>query len=489
MLTVNRTYNFALYKKYISDIINLIGPGVIVSVAQIDNGNIAASTTSGALFEYNPLFIVVLSNVFALIFQMLSCKLGVVTGKDLCRLCKEKFHPKIANLIFVLIELSIISGDLSQLIGSAVAMNILFKIPTNIGLVLTIIDCFLVLIFYNNNSLKGVRIFEVLVTILVIATMGLFGIELLQIQISDKMQVLKGLIPHVSDYKNSSFLYSQASIIGSNVMPINLIIGSYVNQVRLRNFDVLKFGKYIPNKPTLHAVKKTLKGSLVELSIALLVAGIFVNGAIVILSGTLFYNNPEAVDADLKGIYLMLCDLVSDFAGTIFAVAILFAGQSASWVGVAASEIVLLGFLDLTVDPWVSKVFTRLLALIPCLIVGVFFGDKGINTVLNFSQVLLSLILPFVAIPLIMFTSDREIMKVDKLHELEVEQGQEQEIVSPDESENTRLLNREDNVSDEESSNSEEIYFENSNLLNVVSWSVCILITCLNTFMIVTMLF
>ena len=489
MPAVNRAYSFASYKKYISDIINLVGPGVIVSVSQIDNGNIAASTTSGALFQYNPLFIVVLSNVFALIFQMLSCKLGVVTGKDLCRLCKEKFHPKIANLIFVLIELSIISGDLSQLIGSAAAMNILFKIPTNIGLILTIVDCFLVLIFYNNNSLKGVRIFEVLVTILVFATMALFGMELLQIHISDKMQVWKGLIPQISDYKNSTFLYSQASIIGSNVMPINLIIGSYVNQVRLRNFDLLRFGNYIPNKPTLHAVKKTLNGSLIELTIALLAAGIFVNGAIVILSGTLFYNNPGAVDADLKGIYTMFCDLVSDFAGTIFAIAILFAGQSASWVGVAASEIVLLGFLDLTVDPWISKIFTRLLALVPCLIVSVFFGDKGINTVLNFSQVLLSLILPFVAVPLIIFTSDREIMKVDKMHELEVEQGQEQDGSVVNEGENTRLLNRDGHTPDKDFANGEGIYFENSKLLNIVSWSVCILITCLNTFMIISMLF
>ncbi|CAI8494488.1 unnamed protein product [Hanseniaspora opuntiae] len=479
MVNINRSYNFSAYKKYIADLINLIGPGVIVSVAQIDNGNIAASTTAGALFQYNPLFIVVLSNIFALIFQMLSCKLGVVTGKDLCKLCKEKFHPKISKLIFVLIELSIISGDLSQLIGSAVAMNILFKISTNIGLVLTIVDCFLVLIFYNNNSLKGVRIFEILVTILVIATMSLFGIELLQIHISDKFKIVKGLFPHINDYKESSFLYTQATIIGSNVMPINLIIGSYVNQVRLRNFDVIKFGKYIPNKPTLHAVNKTLKNSLIELSIALLVAGIFVNGAIVILSGTLFYNNPQAADADLKGIYLMLCDLVSQFAGTIFAVAILFAGQSASWVGVAASEIVLLGFLDLTIDPWVTKVFTRLLALIPCLIVGLCFGDKGINTVLNLSQVLLALILPFVAIPLIIFTSDKDIMNVDLMHELEIEQGQEQE------DENSRLLSNEQSTTNKD----DGYHFENGKLVSIVSWAICVLITGLNAFMIISLLF
>ncbi|OBA27730.1 natural resistance-associated macrophage protein [Hanseniaspora valbyensis NRRL Y-1626] len=482
MLTANRITSFSSYTKYISDIINLIGPGVIVSVAQIDNGNIATSTTSGALFKYNPLFIVILSNIFALIFQILSCKLGVVTGKDLCKLCKEKINPKLSKVIFVLVELSIVSGDLSQLIGSAVAMNILFKIPTNIGLALTVVDCFLVLIFYNNNSLKGVRIFEILVTLLVGATMLLFGIELKQIHIGDKLEVLKGTIPHFKDYKNSKFLYSQASIVGSNVMPINLIIGSYVTQARLKNFDVVKYGRCILNKPSLYAVKATLSGSIIELAIALLIAGIFVNGAIVVISGTLFYNNPNAVDADLKGIYLMLCQLVSKFAGKIFAVAILFAGQSASWVGVAASEIVLLGFMDLTVDPWVSKIITRLVALIPCLIIGIFFGDKGINAVLNFSQVLLALILPFVVIPLIMFTNDKEIMNVDKLHELEIEQGQEQD----NNDENERLLgpsSNQEGSKDDEINGEGKIYFNNGNFLKWSSWSICFLITGLNIVM------
>lgn len=484
MLTAIRITSLRSYKKYIADVINLIGPGVIVSVAQIDNGNIATSTSSGALFKYNPLFIVILSNVFALIFQILSCKLGVVTGKDLCKLCKEKFNPKVSYLIFILIELSIISGDLSQLIGSAVAMNILFKIPTNIGLALTVVDCFLVLAFYNNNSLKGVRLFEVLVTVLVVATMALFGIELKQISIEDKWEVVKGTIPHVRDYANSSFLYSQASIIGSNVMPINLIIGSYVTQTRLKNFDIVKYGRYILNKPSLFAVKSTLSGAIVELAIALLLAGIFVNGAIVVLSGTLFYNNPEAVDADLKGIYLMLCDLVSKFAGQVFAVAILFAGQSASWVGVAASEIVLLGFMDFTIDPWVSKIITRLIALIPCLIIGISFGDRGINAVLNFSQVLLALILPFVVIPLIMFTNDKEIMKVDRLHELELERGQQQEEYN----ENSRLLesSQQQNASPKEDDSN--IYFHNGQFLKWISWVICFLITGLNIFMIGSLL-
>ncbi|XBW34648.1 hypothetical protein QEN19_000215 [Hanseniaspora menglaensis] len=486
MLTAQKITSFKSYKKYISDILNLIGPGVIVSVAQIDNGNIATSTSSGALFKYNPLFIVILSNIFALVFQILSCKLGVVTGKDLCKLCKERLSPKVANIIFVLIELSIISGDLSQLIGSAVAMNILFKIPTNIGLALTVVDCFLVLIFYNNNSLKGVRIFEVLVTLLVVATMFLFGIELKQIHIEDKLEVLKGIIPHFKDYTKSSFLYSQASIVGSNVMPINLIIGSYVTQARLKNFDVKKYGRYILNNPSLYAVKSTLSGSIIELAIALLVAGIFVNGAIVVLSGTLFYNNPDAFDADLKGIYLMLCDLVSKFAGQIFAIAILFAGQSASWVGVAASEIVLLGFLDLTIDPWVSKIITRLIALIPCLIIGITFGDKGINAVLNFSQVLLALILPFVVIPLILFTNNKEIMNVDMMHELEIEQGQEQNV----DDENQRLLELPlDQTSTTVSLNEEKIYFHNGNFLKWSSWIICFFITGLNIFMICSIIF
>ncbi|ODQ65761.1 natural resistance-associated macrophage protein [Nadsonia fulvescens var. elongata DSM 6958] len=400
-----------------------IGPGLMVSVAYMDPGNYSTSVSGGAAYEYKLLFVIFMSNIFAVFLQIFCIKLGSVTGMDLAQCCREYLPPWLNLLVYVMTEFAIIATDLAEVVGTAISLNILFNVPLFMGVLLTIVDVLVILMAYRpNGPLKLFRYFEYFVSFLVVLVVICLAIELAYVKHLDTIAILKGFLPS-KELLETDGVYLACGILGATVMPHSLYLGSGLVQPRLRDYDI-KHGYFeqpskelednVVYKPSIHAIRSSLSYSIAELIISLFTVAVFVNGAILIVAGASLHNQPEAMDADLFSIYEMLRDILSPIAGTVFALALLFSGQSAGVVCTLSGQMVSEGFLHWSIKPWLRRLITRGIAIVPCLFVAIFVGRKGLADVLNASQVVLSLLLPFCCAPLLYFTSSKKIMKVER---------------------------------------------------------------------------
>lgn len=406
-----------------------LGPGMMVSVLFIDPGNYSALVAGGSVLQYKLLFIIAVANVLAAFLQVLCTKLGCVTGLNLAQNCRKHLPPRLNLAVYVMAELAIIATDLAEVVGTAIALNILFGIPLSAGVIVTILDVMLVLYFYKpKGPLFVVRLFEGGVAILVVATVVCFAIELAKASdLINAKEVALGFLPHHQVFRDDG-LYLLLAVLGATVMPHSLYLGSGVVQPRLKEYDI-KHGNYAQEpdadeevdddgyRPSLAAVQHTMNYAVAELMVSLFTVALFVNAAILILAGALLYSPSSAPPdahqlADLFSIYELLRDHLSPSAGKVFALALLFSGQLAGIVVTLSGQMISEGFLSWSILPVVRRLVTRLLAVLPCLLLTSLAGRRGLANVLNVLQVALSLLLPFVSAPLVWFVCRRDIMHV-----------------------------------------------------------------------------
>ena len=365
------------------------GPGFLVAVGYMDPGNWATDLAGGAQFGYILLSVIMISNLMAILLQHLSLKLGIVSGRDLAQACRDNYSKRFSIFLWILCEIAIAACDLAEVIGSAVALNLLFKIPLVVGVILTASDVLIVLYLQN----KGFRYIEALVVTLI----GVIGIGFLyELIVSNPamMEVLGGFIPSPQVITNPSMLYIAIGILGATVMPHNLYLHSSIVQTR----------KYTRNN---EGKKMAIKFATIDSTFALTLA-LFINAAILILSAAVFHGSGHQDVADIKDAYMLLSPLLgAPLASILFAVSLLASGQNATLTGTMAGQIVMEGFLNIRLRPWVRRLLTRLVAIIPAVIVAGFYGERGIGSLLILSQVILSLQLSFAVVPLIIFTSSR----------------------------------------------------------------------------------
>lgn len=413
-----RTGFLALIKRYAK----FIGPGFMISVAYIDPGNYSTGIVAGATYRYKLLFAGFMSNVFAIFLQSLCIKLGSISGLNLAEACRSFLPTWLNYFLYVLAELAIIATDLAEVIGTAIAINLLIpKIPLVVGCALSIIDVLLILLFYNpNGSMKGLRAFEFFVTCLVLGVVICFCLQLSLIKDSSVGEIFRGFLPS-KELTEPQGLYQACGILGATVMPHSLYLGSGLVQPRLQEHDVNNgiisapidpdSGTKERYKPSIHAIRACLKIFVIELTISLLFFALFVNSAILITAGASLYGTPIG-EADLFGIHRLLSTSLSPAAGTIFALALLLSGVSAGIVGTISGQMVSEGALNWTIRPWLRRLITRTISIAPSIFVAAAVGRKGLNDVLNASQVVLSVVLPFITAPLILFTCRDRYMTV-----------------------------------------------------------------------------
>ncbi|KAF1977470.1 natural resistance-associated macrophage protein [Bimuria novae-zelandiae CBS 107.79] len=408
-----------------------VGPGFMVAVAYIDPGNYATDVAAGASFRFKLLFIVLMSNIFAIFLQSLCIKLGTVTGMDLAENCKAHLPPWLNYVLYFFAESAIIATDIAEVIGTAIALNILIKVPLVAGCAISIVDVLIILVFYRpSGSMRALRAFEIFVMFLVLGVVICFCFELSKIK-APVGDVFHGYVPS-STLIQSQALYQACGILGATVMPHSLYLGSGIVQPRLREFDNAQaqqaasntsnveidipdsssIGSDVKYRPSLAAIQACMSYSIVELAVSLFTFALFVNSAILIVAGASLYDHPEADGADLFSIHALLSSSIAPVAGTLFALALLLSGTSAGIVCTIAGQIVSEGQLNWSLKPWLRRLITRSISITPSIIIAAAVGREGLGRALEGSQVALSVILPFVSAPLIWFTCRGKYMKV-----------------------------------------------------------------------------
>lgn len=370
-------------------ILAFFGPAYMISVGYMDPGNWATDIAGGSQFGYSLLWVLLMSNMMALLLQSLSARLGIVTQRDLAQASRETYSPFINYILYFLAEIAIAACDLAEVLGMAIGLNLLFDIPLIQGVIITVVDTFLLLFLIN----KGIRKMEAFIIALV-AIIGIsfvFQMIFAQPQMSN---ILSGFIPSLP---NSDALYIAIGIIGATVMPHNLYLHSSL--VQTRKFDRTENG-----------IKQALKYNFIDSTIALNMA-FFVNAAILILAAATFYQNGLYEISEIQDAHRMMEPLLGKWAPILFAIALIAAGQSSTITGTLAGQIIMEGYLNLRIQPWVRRIITRLIAIVPAVVVIVVFGESVTGKLLIFSQVVLSLQLGFAIIPLIHFVTDKSKMK------------------------------------------------------------------------------
>lgn len=415
--------------KRITDVLvkyaRFIGPGFLVSVSYIDPGNYATDVGAGASTKYAHLFIVLLSNLFAIFLQSLCIKLGTVTGLDLAENCRRHLPRWMVYILYVLSEGAIIATDVAEVIGTAIALNLLLRIPLVAGCAISMVDVFILLIFYTpEGTMTRLRVFEYFVVFLVLGVVVCFCIQLSYVRNTSTGEVFRGYLPSAAVVEGNG-IYLSCGIIGATVMPHSIFLGSGIVQPRLKHFDEQNSSSVVQSRayaqsqdltqkyrPTIKAIQSCLKYSIVELIVSLFTFALFVNSAILIVAGSSLYDNPKAPSADLFGIHDLLVRTIAPAAGVLFALALLLSGTSAGLVCTMAGQMVSEGMLCWKIRPWVRRLVTRSISIIPSIIIAGAVGRKGLNQTLNASQVALSVALPFVTAPLLWFTCKSSIMTV-----------------------------------------------------------------------------
>jgi len=334
----------------------------------------------------------------------LACKLGSVTGKDLAQNCREHFPNGIRWALYVLSELAIISTDLAEIIGGAIALNLLFGLNIVAGVIITAFDVFIILLLYRpNGTMRGIRWFEFGVSMLVLGVVICLAIELAKTPHIDGKAVMEGFVPSGVIF-SADGIFASLGILGATIMPHAIFLGSHLSLPRVREFD----RQYHPERiekddhgtefhwePSISAIRATLSYSITELVISLSTVAMFVNSAILIVAGTALYGSNTAQDGDLFSISDVLSTTLAPVAGTLFALALLFSGQSSSIIATIVGQIISEGFINWTVKPWIRRGITRLIALIPCVIVASAIGKSGLSMALNISQVIIWMLSPY----------------------------------------------------------------------------------------------
>jgi manganese transport protein len=368
------------------------GPGYLVAVGYMDPGNWATDLAGGSAFGYRLLSIILLSNLMAILLQSLAARLGIVTGRDLAQACRDHYSRPVALGLWVLCEIAICACDLAEVIGSAIALNLLFKIPLVLGVCITALDVFAVMYLQN----KGFRYLEALVITLILIIGGCFLAEIVFSR-PNLAQVAGGFIPRLEIVQNPQMLYLAIGILGATVMPHNLYLHSSI--VQTRKYEQNAEGKA-------EAIKFATLDSTLALTFAL-----GINAAILIMSAATFHTSGKTEVAEIQDAYRLLSGTLSvPVASALFALALLASGQNSTLTGTLAGQIVMEGFLNLRLRPWLRRLVTRLMAIIPAVIATAWYGESGTAKLLVFSQVVLSLQLSFAVIPLVLFTSDRRKM-------------------------------------------------------------------------------
>ncbi len=366
-----------------------LGPAYLVSVGYMDPGNWATDIAGGSQFGYKLIWVLLMSNIMALLLQSLCARLGVVRGRDLAQASREAYNPFVNFVLYILAEIAIVACDLAEVIGMAIGLNLLFGLPMVWGVTITALDTFLLLFLLN----KGMRKMEVFIIGLIFIIGGSFVVEMFFAK-PDMGQLMAGFIPSLPD---STALYIAIGIIGATVMPHNLYLHSSL--VQSRKIERTKKG-----------IKQALKFNFIDSAIALNLA-FFVNAAILILAAAVFHKNGMFEVAEIQDAHALLEPLLgSSIAPTFFAIALIAAGQSSTLTGTLAGQIVMEGHLNLRIQPWVRRLITRMLAIIPALFTVIYFGESGTGRLLVLSQVVLSLQLGFAIIPLIHFVSSKKLM-------------------------------------------------------------------------------
>jgi manganese transport protein len=389
---VHRSIKVPNVKSFWRKMLAYAGPGYLVSVGYMDPGNWATDIAGGARFGYALLSVILLSNLMAILLQSLCVRLGVATGRDLAQACRDYFSPRVNYGLWVLCEIAIAACDLAELLGSAIALQLLFGIPLVWGVCITALDV-LVLLFLQG---RGFRYVEALVITLV-ATVGVcFTAEILFSK-PDVGGILLGYAPKVEILQNPGMLYIAIGILGATVMPHNLYLHSSIVQTR-------------DWQPTLEKRWEAIKFGTIDSTVALSLA-LFINSAILIVSAAAFHFSGYREVAEIQDAYKLLSPLLGvSAASAIFGIALLASGQSSTLTATLAGQIVMEGFLQMRLPSWLRRLATRLIAIVPALIAIIFFGERSTGSLLVFSQVVLSLQLSFAVIPLVMFTSSRRLM-------------------------------------------------------------------------------
>ena len=368
------------------------GPGYLVSVGYMDPGNWATDLAGGSRFGYTLLSVVLLSSLMAMLLQSLAAKLGIASGRDLAQACRERCSRRVGLLLWVMCEIAIAACDLAEVIGSAIALQLLFGIPLVAGVCLTAADVLLVL----GLQRKGFRRLEAVVIGLVLLVGACFALQLAMAEPS-LSAIARSLLPTPEIATNPEMLYIAMGIVGATVMPHNLYLHSSIVQTR-------RIG------PSVQARREAIRFATLDSTLALCIA-FFINASILVLAAAVFHAHGHTDVLDISQAHELLAPLLGGtLASTLFALALLAAGQNSTFTGTLAGQIVMEGFLDLRLRPWLRRLVTRLIAIVPAVIVTALWGERGAADLLVASQVVLSLQLPFAVVPLILFTSDRRQM-------------------------------------------------------------------------------
>jgi manganese transport protein len=375
-------------------LLRYLGPGLLISVGYMDPGNWATDIEAGSRYGTDLLFVVALSSLAGILLQTLCARLGLVAGKDLARLCSERYPKPVAFVLWIFAEVAIVACDVAEVLGSALALNLLFGLPLWLGIVLTAFDTVIVL------SLKGrgFRQLEAIVLGLVGTIFICFAIEIAMLQPA-MADVLGGLVPKIELAKDPQAFYLAVGIVGATVMPHNLYLHSSIVQTRVHG-------------PSETATRSAIRWATLDIVVALFLA-MLVNAAILIVAATAFHATGETQVTDIDQAYRLLEPITGTaLAATLFGIALLVSGQSSTFTGTIAGQVILEGFLNLKIPCYQRRLITRGLALGPALAGVLWLGEGSVGRLLVLSQVVLTVQLPFALWPLIRFTSDRKLMGV-----------------------------------------------------------------------------
>lgn len=384
-----RSVGIREHPSFWSKLFSFCGPGYLVAVGYMDPGNWATGLAAGSAFGYKLLFIIALSNFMAIFLQYLSIKLGVICGRDLAQACRDHYAKPTVIGLWLLAEIAIIACDLAEVIGSAIAFNLLFNIPLALGVFITAFNVALLFVLQKKNF----RYIECIVIALIAIIIACFAC-IIMIAHPSLSAIMKGFLPSPELFSNHEMLYIAIAILGATVMPHNLYLHSALVQTR-------------DSGERYDALKQTLRfaglDSIIALSLAFLV-----NAAILVVAASVFYTHGLHTVVELQDAYRLLSPLLGNhIASILFAVALLLSGQNATLTGTLAGQVVMEGFINITITPWIRRLASRALAIIPAGIVIIFCGESALARLLLLSQVILSLQLPFAVIPLVQFTSTR----------------------------------------------------------------------------------
>jgi len=374
-------------------LLGFLGPGFLISVGYMDPGNWATDIAGGSQFGYTLLFVIMASNLMAVLLQSLSLKLGVATERDLAQICHERYGKRISFFLWLGAEVAIAACDLAEVIGSAIALNLLFHIPLFYGVLITGLDVLLILMLQR----WGFRWIEALVIALIGTIIAMFSVQMFLSRPEYGVAFVNLFVPSPQIITNPAMLYIAIGILGATVMPHNLYLHSSI--VQSRNYERTSVGK-----------REAIFMANVDSALALTVA-LFVNAAILVVAAAVFHRSGHYEVGAIQDAYKLLSPLLGAAgASTLFAIALLASGQNSSITGTLAGQVVMEGFVNIKLPPWQRRMITRTLAIIPTIIVVAFTGERGTEKLLILSQVILSMQLSFAVVPLVIFTGSRKIM-------------------------------------------------------------------------------